>query len=79
MLTDVTIASSETERRAIWNIREDVWQVKNIAPLLTFDVSLPIENMKAYARGSVRRRAGIRRVRTAASCSATWPMATCTW
>jgi FAD/FMN-containing dehydrogenase len=26
-----------------------VWQVKNIAPLLTFDVSLPIENMKEYA------------------------------
>jgi FAD/FMN-containing dehydrogenase len=48
LLTDVTIASSETERRAIWAIREDVWQVKNIAPLLTFDVSLPIENMKAY-------------------------------
>ena len=48
VLTDVTIASSETERRAIWNIREDVWQVKNIAPLLTFDVSLPIENMKEY-------------------------------
>ena len=50
LLTDVTIASSETERRAIWNIREDVWQVKNIAPLLTFDVSLPIENMKSYAQ-----------------------------
>jgi FAD/FMN-containing dehydrogenase len=50
VLSDVTIASSEGERRAIWNIREDVWQVKNIAPLLTFDVSLPIENMKAYAQ-----------------------------
>ena len=50
VLTDVTLASSETERRAIWNIREDVWQVKNIAPLLTFDVSLPIENMKSYAQ-----------------------------
>lgn len=48
-LSDVTIANSESERRAIWAIREDVWQVKNIAPLLTFDVSLPIENMKAYA------------------------------
>src|SRR5688572_25987318 len=48
LLSDVTIASSETERRAIWAIREDVWQVKNIAPLLTFDVSLPIENMKTY-------------------------------
>jgi FAD/FMN-containing dehydrogenase len=49
IVTDVTLASTEAERRAIWNIREDVWQVKNIAPLLTFDVSLPIENMKAYA------------------------------
>src|SRR5690349_9418479 len=48
VLSDVTIASSETERRAIWAIREDVWQTKAIAPLLTFDVSLPIENMKAY-------------------------------
>ncbi len=48
-LSDVTIANSDNERRAIWAIREDVWQVKNIAPLLTFDVSLPIENMKEYA------------------------------
>ena len=61
LLTDVTIASSETERRAIWAIREDVWQVKNIAPLLTFDVSLPIENMKAYSEevcGAVQAFAG---------------------
>ncbi len=49
VVTDVTLASTEAERRSIWNIREDVWQVKNVAPLLTFDVSLPIENMKAYA------------------------------
>ena len=48
VVSDVVIASSETERRAIWAIREDVWEVQNIAPLLTFDVSLPIENMKAY-------------------------------
>jgi len=45
----VTLANSENERRAIWAIREDVWQVKNIAPLLTFDVSLPIENMREYS------------------------------
>jgi FAD/FMN-containing dehydrogenase len=48
-ITDVTLANSENERRAIWAIREDVWQVKNIAPLLTFDVSLPIENMRSYS------------------------------
>jgi FAD/FMN-containing dehydrogenase len=48
VVSDVTLANSESERRTIWNIREDVWQPKHIAPLLTFDVSLPIENMKAY-------------------------------
>src|SRR6187551_3230904 len=61
VLSDVTIASSETERRAIWAIREDVWQTKAIAPLLTFDVSLPIENMKAYTEevcGAVQAFAG---------------------
>jgi FAD/FMN-containing dehydrogenase len=49
IVTDVTISNSETERRAIWAIREDVWAVRNVAPLLTFDVSLPIENMRAYS------------------------------
>jgi len=49
VVSDVVIANSETERRAIWAIREDVWQVQNVGALLTFDVSLPIENMKAYA------------------------------
>ena len=48
-ITDVTLANSENERRAIWAIREDVWQVRNIAPLLTFDVSLPIGNMREYS------------------------------
>lgn len=50
VVSDVVLANSESERRAIWGIREDVWQVKNIAPLLTFDVSLPIENMKQYVQ-----------------------------
>jgi FAD/FMN-containing dehydrogenase len=61
VVTDVTIANTETERHAIWAIREDVWQVKNLGPLLTFDVSLPIGNMKEYAREvceSVRAYAG---------------------
>jgi FAD/FMN-containing dehydrogenase len=61
VVSDVTLANSENERRAIWNIREDVWQPRHIAPLLTFDVSLPIENMKAYVEevnASVREFAG---------------------
>ena len=61
VVSDVTLANSEAERRAIWNIREDVWQPRHIAPLLTFDVSLPIENMKPYVEevaASVREFAG---------------------
>jgi FAD/FMN-containing dehydrogenase len=50
VVSDVVIASSEHERRAIWTVREDVWEVQTIAPLLTFDVSLPIGNMKAYVQ-----------------------------
>jgi FAD/FMN-containing dehydrogenase len=50
VVSDVVLANSEGERRAIWAIREDVWEVQDIAPLLTFDVSLPIENMKAYVQ-----------------------------
>lgn len=61
VVSDVVIANSEQERHAIWAIREDVWQVRNIGPLLTFDVSLPIENMKDYSQqvcDSVRAFAG---------------------
>jgi FAD/FMN-containing dehydrogenase len=61
VVSDVVIANSETERHAIWAIREDVWEVQSIAPLLTFDVSLPIENMKNYVQqidGAVRAFAG---------------------
>lgn len=61
VVSDVTLANSESERRAIWNIREDVWQPKHIAPVLTFDVSLPIENMRPYVdavTASVRAYAG---------------------
>jgi FAD/FMN-containing dehydrogenase len=64
VITDVVIAKSENDRRAIWAIREDVWHVKNLGPLLTFDVSLPIENMKEYARevrDSVRAHCGAER------------------
>jgi FAD/FMN-containing dehydrogenase len=50
VVSDVVIAGSENERRAIWAIREDVWEVQSIAPLLTFDVSLPLEDMKAYVQ-----------------------------
>ena len=77
MITDVTLASSETQRGAIWNIREDVGQPRLVTPLLTFDVSLPIENMKAYVE-EVEAAVTQSPARTGLSCSGTWRTAICT-
>jgi FAD/FMN-containing dehydrogenase len=49
LITDAVIAKSESERRAIWAVREDPWLVeKQYGFSLNFDVSLPIEDMMAY-------------------------------
>jgi len=52
LVIDAVIAKSEAERRAIWEPREDVWQVQQqYGVTFNFDVSLPIENMAAYLEG----------------------------
>ncbi len=49
ILADAVVAKSESERRAIWEPREDVWQVQEQYGLtFNFDVSLAIEEMAAY-------------------------------
>ncbi len=49
LITDAAIAKSEQERRMIWEIREDVWQVKHqYGAACNFDVSLAIEDMESY-------------------------------
>jgi FAD/FMN-containing dehydrogenase len=60
MIVDAVIAKSEAERRAIWEPRDDPWQVQNQYGLtFNFDVSLPIEDMESYLarlRGDIARR-----------------------
>jgi FAD/FMN-containing dehydrogenase len=55
LVLDAVIAKSESERRAIWEPRDDPWQVQNQYGLtFNFDVSLPIEDMESYL-ASLRR------------------------
>lgn len=49
LIVDAVIAQSATQRDGLWAIREDIeGLVKGLAPVLTFDVSLPIAEMQRY-------------------------------
>ena len=50
-VADAVIARSQAERSALWAIRDDVGQLRRFAPILAFDVSLPIAAMEEYASG----------------------------
>jgi FAD/FMN-containing dehydrogenase len=47
-ISDAVIAKSQTERDAMWALRDDVAQVVNTYPMFTFDVSLKIADMESY-------------------------------
>lgn len=48
LITDAVIAKSEAERTAMWEIRDDVFQMVHIAPLWAFDISVAIGDMESY-------------------------------
>ena len=49
IILDAVIAKSESERRALWEPREEVWEVEQQYGLTyNFDVSLAIEHMEGY-------------------------------
>ena len=66
LLADAAVARSQTERNALWAIRDDVAQLRRFTPYYTFDVSLPIAEMEAYV-GTVR--AALRERWPAGHCS----------
>jgi FAD/FMN-containing dehydrogenase len=47
-VADAVLAKSETERRALWKIRDDVHYLRELSPVFSFDVSLPIPAMEGY-------------------------------
>jgi FAD/FMN-containing dehydrogenase len=55
LVADAVVARSQAERNALWAIRDDVGQLLRLAPIFTFDVSLPVSAMESYA-ASVRSR-----------------------
>nr|WP_298248628.1 FAD-binding oxidoreductase [uncultured Halomonas sp.] len=56
LITDAVLAGSEAQRQAIWDIREDIEVlVKQLAPMFSYDVSLPIPAMEDYVAELERR------------------------
>lgn len=50
-VSDAIIAKSDSERKAMWAIRDDVSQTARNGPIFAFDVSLKISDMDCYVRG----------------------------
>lgn len=49
-IADAVVAKSQTERAAMWAIRDDVGQTIRNAPIFAFDVSLKIDEMDGYVQ-----------------------------
>lgn len=49
LIRDAVVAQSDSQRRALWAIREDIeGLLSGLHPLFAFDVSMPIVNMQDY-------------------------------
>jgi FAD/FMN-containing dehydrogenase len=48
VIADATLATSQAQRDALWNIRDDIEGVYSVGPSFTFDVSMPIPAMEDY-------------------------------
>jgi FAD/FMN-containing dehydrogenase len=48
LISDAAIAKSQSERDALWGLRDDVIQPFRNGPAFTYDISLPIPRMPAY-------------------------------
>ncbi len=48
LIVDAVIAKSESERRAIWEIRDDVFELFTMGPIVGFDVSVTVGQMPAF-------------------------------
>ena len=55
LLEDVVIAKSDNDRKKLWAIREDVYEIfKKLSPSFTYDVSMPIKDMEYFSEKSSR-------------------------
>ncbi len=47
LFEDAVLAKSQSERNAIWEIRDDVLELFNLGPLVPYDISVTLDNMEA--------------------------------
>lgn len=48
LVADAVLSRSQSERNAIWEIRDDVLDFFNLGPLIPFDISVTIEKMEDF-------------------------------
>ncbi len=48
LVADAVVAQNQGERNAMWEIRDDVAQVMQNAPIFTFDISVSLNHMESY-------------------------------
>jgi len=50
LVSDAVLTRSQSERNAIWEIRDDVLQFFNLGPIVIFDISVTIDAMESFVR-----------------------------
>jgi FAD/FMN-containing dehydrogenase len=50
LVSDAVLTHSQSERNAIWEIRDDVLQFFNLGPIVIFDISVTIDAMESFVR-----------------------------
>ncbi|MBT4521052.1 MAG: FAD-binding oxidoreductase [Halieaceae bacterium] len=48
LVTDAILTRSQSERNALWEIRDDVLELFSLGPTVTFDISLTLDKMEAF-------------------------------
>jgi FAD/FMN-containing dehydrogenase len=48
LFEDAVLAKSQSERNAIWEIRDDVLELFNLGPIVPYDISVTLDNMEAF-------------------------------
>ncbi len=48
LVTDAVIAKSQSERNALWEVRDDVLDLFNLGPIIPFDISVTLDRMPGF-------------------------------
>ncbi len=48
MIADAVLTRSQSERNAIWEIRDDVLEFFKLGPIIPFDISVTLDKMESF-------------------------------